>query len=103
MRRSASRPSQPGLSQRAEAQVVGDAQPGVGGRLLGDEADLRELGRAAGRPAAEDLDRAGGRREQADRQVQQRGLAGPVGPDQADDPPGGDGQVAVATAPSVRP
>jgi hypothetical protein len=38
--------------------MLGDAQPGVGGCVLGDEADLGELRRAAGGTAAEDLDAA---------------------------------------------
>ena len=36
----------------AEPQVVGDAQPGVGGRVLGDEADLGQLLRVGRRAAA---------------------------------------------------
>jgi len=79
-----------GVHPGTEPQVVGDAQPGVDGRVLRDEADLRELAGAAGWLGAEDLDLPGGRRQQPDRQVQQRGLAGPVRPDQPDDVPGRD-------------
>src|ERR1035437_9279410 len=42
----------------AEPQVIGDAQLGIRRRVLGDEADPGQLRRAAGRLAAEDLDRA---------------------------------------------
>ena len=85
----------------AEPQVVGDGQPGVGGRVLGDEADPGQLRRAGGRPAAEDLDRAGGRRQQPDGEVQQGGLARTVRADQPDDAPGRDRSACSRSAPSA--
>src|ERR1039457_6077537 len=79
----------------AELEVIGDGEPGVGGRVLRDEADLGQLRRAARRLAAEDLDRARCRCQHADSQVQQGRLSGPVRTDQPDDVPGGDAQRAV--------
>jgi len=55
-----------------------------------------EVGRGV---AAEYLDRAGGRRQHADGQVQQCRLPGTVGADQPDDPPCGDVQRAVRQRP----
>src|SRR6266571_3732463 len=80
--------------------MVGDAQPGVGGAVLGDEADPGQLRRVGGGAAAEHLDAARGRRQQPDGQMQQRGLAGPVGADQPDDPPGGDVKETVRQRPT---
>jgi hypothetical protein len=84
-----------------QTQVVGDAQPGIGRCVLGDESDLRQLSRTRGGRATEHLDRARGLRQQADGQVQQRAFAGPVGSDQPDDAPSGDIQRTVRQRPSA--
>ena len=85
----------------AEAQVVGDREPGVRRGVLGDEADLGQLGRVGGRAAAAHLDRPGGRRQEPDRQAEQRGLAGAVRADQAGDPAGRDLEGAVPQRPAA--
>ena len=73
---------------------------GVGGGVLGDEADPRELRRAVAGASAEHRDRARGRREQPDGQMQQRRLARTVRPDEPDDLALGDAQGAVAQRPA---
>jgi hypothetical protein len=104
LRRVQAEPLDPAACQRvvparvqtsAELQVVLHAQSGVGRRVLGDEADLGQLCRAGSGAVTEHLDRAARRRQQADGQVQQRRLAGPVGADEPDDPAGRDLQRAV--------
>ena len=83
----------------AHAQMAGDGKPGVDRRVLGDEADRAQLRRGAG-AAAEDRDRARGRREQPGRQLQQGGLARAVGPDQPDHPAGRDREGAIGQRPA---
>jgi hypothetical protein len=47
----------------AESEVIGDREPGVGGGVLGDEADAGELvGRRPGRPPSTEIDPALGPR-----------------------------------------
>ena len=70
--------------------MVGDRQRRVQRRLLRDETDARELRGRRGDLLAEDGDRARARVDQADREVQQRRLAGAVGPDEAGDVAGRD-------------
>jgi hypothetical protein len=86
------------IEPRAEFEVVGDAQPAVRRGVLGDVSHLRLLG--AGR-VAEDLDRAGGRGQHPDGQIEQRALARAVRADQADDVAGRDLQVAVGQRPAA--
>ena len=94
----------------AESQVIGDREPGVGRGVLGDEADAGELVRRRAGTPTEDGDRPGARLEEADGELEQRGLAGAVRPDEPDDLAGGDGEralrerplVAVALAEAVR-
>ena len=80
--------------------MVGDRERRVGRRVLGDEADPPELRRALGGTAVEHLDRARRRLQQADREMEQRRLAGPVRADEPDDLPGGDRERAVAERPA---
>ena len=89
-----------GVEPGAEAQVVGDGEPGVGGGVLGDEADLGQLGRRRRRAAAAHLDRARGRRQQPDGQAEQGGLAGAVGADQPGRPARPGCPACSPTAPS---
>jgi hypothetical protein len=79
--------------------VIGDPHLGVGGGVLGDEADPGELRRIRGGGLAEDRDRAAGRRDQSGGQAQQGGLARAAGADEPDDVALGDGQRAVAQRP----
>src|SRR5215813_2911605 len=79
----------------AEAEVIGHRHSGVRRRVLRDEADPRKVVRIARRLPAEHLDRAGRRREQPDRQLQQGRLAGTVRSDQADNVPGRNAKRAV--------
>ena len=65
------------VEARAQPQVIADRQPGVDRRVLGQEPDPGQLRRAGRGRAAEHLDRARGRRQQADGQVQQSRLARP--------------------------
>ena len=60
----------------------------------------RQLSGVGGRWATEHGHGAGGRREQADSQVQQRGFARSVGPDESDHVAGGDLEVAVVEGPA---
>ena len=92
--------SQRGLRWAPSRRWSAMLRPGVRRGVLGDEADLGELGRRR---------RPGGRRrprwcpavgrEQPDGQAEQGGLAGAVGADQAGDAPGGDLQGAVRQRP----
>ena len=95
IRRRARASSQPGLRWLPSCRWSAMRQPAVGGRVLGDEADLGQLRRALGGAAAEHLDRARGRLQHADGEVQQRALAGAVGADEPDDAAGRDVQRAV--------
>ena len=89
-----------GVHLPAEAEVVRNGEAGVGRGVLGDEAHARQLGGVGGRWATEHGHGAGGRCEQADGQVQQRGLACSVGADESDDVAGGDLKVAVLERPA---
>ena len=80
--------------------MLGHRQAGVGGRVLGDETDPCRAASGRRRASAEHGDRSRGRGEQPDGQMQQRGLARPVGPDQPDDLALGDGEGAVAQRPA---
>ena len=100
--------SQPGLGPRLiplPVQVAGHPQHGghrqvrVQRRVLRHERGPVQRARRPGGPAAEHADRAGRRGHQADRHVQQRGLARPVRADQGDQVPVRDGQRAVAQRP----
>jgi hypothetical protein len=79
----------------AELEVVGHRQVCVGGGVLGDVADPRQLRGACGGRFAEYLDATGGWREHPAGNLQQGGLARAVRPDQADDVPWRDLQGAV--------
>jgi hypothetical protein len=72
-----------------QVQHVRGGQVLVQRRVLGDERDAVERGRRPGGPAAEHGHDPVGRRRQADRQVQQRGLARAVRADQRSHVPGG--------------
>ncbi len=66
---------------------------------MGDEADPPELGRVLGRPTAENVDGAGARFEQADREMKQRGLTCAVRADQTDNSASRHLQCAVTQGP----
>ena len=83
----------------AHAQMAGHGKPRVGRGVLGDEADCAQLRRGAG-AFAQNRDRARGRREQPGCQLQERGLAGAVRPDQPDHPAGRDREGAVGQRPA---
>jgi hypothetical protein len=70
----------------AEPHMLSDTQPGVGRGVLGDESDPGQLCRTAGGSMAGHFDPAHRRCQLADRQLQQRGLARPVGAYQPHDP-----------------
>jgi hypothetical protein len=100
--------SQPGLGPRLiplPVQVAGHLQHGrhrqvlVQRRVLGHERGPVQRARRPGGLAAEHADRAGRRGHQADRHVQQRGLARAVRADQGDQVPVRDGQRAVPQRP----
>ena len=78
----------------AEAQVVTDRHPRVGRCVLGDETYAGKLVRCHARATTEDGDRPGARLQKADGQLEQRGLAGAIGPDEPDDLAGGYGERA---------
>ena len=71
---------------------------GVGRGVLGDVADLGQLGRVRRRAAAADLDGALGRLQHPDGQVEQRRLAGAVRTDEAGDVPSGMSSVQFVSA-----
>ena len=89
----------PGIHVRAEAEVVLDGEAGIGGSVLRHEADPGQLRRVVRRGSPQHLDAAGTRGQQADGEVEQGGLAGAVGADQADDVTGRDLEVALVERP----
>ena len=85
----------------AHAEVVGDGERGVDGRVLGDETDLGQVVRVRGGPGPEHAERARRRCDQPAGQLQQGGLAGPVGTDQTDDPAPRHAQLSSRSGPCV--
>ena len=84
-----------------QVQRVGDREPRVQRRVLGDEGDPVERGRRPRRHGAENGDAADGRCRQAHRQVQQGGLAGAIRSDQGHHVPLGNGHRALAQGPGL--
>ena len=84
----------------AHGEVLAGGEVTVEGVVLGDEADLGDQPGGAGR-LAEHADGAGRGGQQADGEVEQGGLAGPVGADKGSDATPGDGQVAVPEGPGA--
>ena len=90
----------PWVEVGAEAQMVGDGEPGVRRGVLGDEADLGQLARSprpVGPPHTSIV--PDGRGQDAHRQAEQGRLAGAVRPDQAGHAAGRDLQGAVPQRP----
>ena len=85
----------------AEPEHLGDREAAVQRMLLGHEADAREqLARITLRRQAEHADGSGAGPAEADRDLQQRRLAGAVGPDERGDGARGDLERAVAQGPA---
>ena len=98
-RRSAYRWSKWRFRFRGHVQQVGGREVLVQRRVLGHERDAVERGQRPRPPTAEDGNGARARICEADRQVQQGGLAGAVRSDQRGQVPLGDGQRALAQCP----
>jgi hypothetical protein len=62
--------------------VIGDREPGIGGSVLGYEADAGELFGRCPWTATKDGDRPGARSEESHGELQQRALAGAVRPEE---------------------
>ena len=90
-----------GVHRGPHREVLSHGQSGVGGRVLGDESDTRQLPRVGGRGATEHGDGALRRGQQPDGQLQEGGLPGAVGPDKTDDSPFGNGEGAVPQRPAA--
>jgi hypothetical protein len=84
-----------------QVQHVSDRQALIQRRVLRDERDAVQRARRPRGTVTEHGDDARGRRGQADRQVQQRGLARAVRADQRGHVPGGNRQRALAQRPGV--
>jgi hypothetical protein len=83
----------------AESEVIGDRESGIGRGVLGDKADTGELARRRARAATEDGDRPRARPQEADRDLEQRSLAGAVRADEPNDLAGGDDKAALRERP----
>ena len=81
-------------------EMVGNRHSRIRRRVLGDEADPRQLSRSVGGLTAEHCDRSRCGGQQPDGQMEQRGLAGTVRSDEADDLAVWDDQGAVVQGPT---
>ena len=89
-----------GVNPSTEVEHLSDAEVLIQGLVLGDETDPGELLGTSRRRAIQHGDPAHRGADQADTQMQQRGLAGTVGTDQPDDAPRGYRQRAVPQRPT---